>query len=175
MTDNRRHSFGVLPAAATSTVANGATSMQLVRPASVSGTLLNRSSLSKGGISMTAGGPIRRSHSKNSLFNEDVIEVSILRSPARKTCLRAPYPTDAERAMLDRVQFLSPAQTTQQVTILDALLGRELVFHVNASHTVEYLKTRIQSRQGQDGLRIIPAHIQRLSFQGQECQDEEPV
>jgi len=124
---------------------------------------------------MTAGGPIRRSHSKNSLFNEDVIEVSILRSPARKTFLRAQYPTKAEGAMSDRVQFLSPTQSTQQVTILDALLGRELVFHVNQSHTVEYLKTRIQSRQGQDGLRIIPAHIQLLSFQGQECQDEETV
>ena len=46
---------------------------------------------------------------------------------------------------------------------------------MNQTHTVEYLKTRIQSKQGQDGLRIIPAHIQVLIFNGRECQDDEKV
>jgi hypothetical protein len=35
------------------------------------------------------GGPMRRSHSKGALFNDQVYEVPILKSPARKTCLRA--------------------------------------------------------------------------------------
>lgn len=34
------------------------------------------------------GGPMRRSHSKGALFNDQVYEVPILKSPARKTCLR---------------------------------------------------------------------------------------
>ena len=174
---DRRHSFGVIPTAASSTNSSGA-SLQLSRAASISGSVFNRSSLSvsaKTGQSMTAGGPIRRSHSKSTLFNEDVIEVSIVRSPARKACFRAPYPREAAGVTSGEVDSYSPALKIQQVTILDDLLGRELVINVNQSHTVNYLKTRIQSRQGQDGLRIIPAHIQRLTFQGQECHDEDTV
>lgn len=167
----RRHSFGIIPTAASTNTLSGA-SLQLSRAASMSASIFHRSSLSKIGNSMTAGGPIRRSHSKNSLFNEEVIEVSILRSPAQKTPVRTPY---THGLVTEGVHTYSPAQQNQQVTILDDLLGRELVFNVNQSHTVGCLKTRIQSRQGQDGLRIIPAHIQRLTFQGQECHDEEQV
>lgn len=98
-----------------------------------------------------------------------------MRSPARKPCFRAPYPREAAGVTSGEVDSYSPALKIQQVTILDDLLGRELVINVNQSHTVNYLKTRIQSRQGQDGLRIIPAHIQRLTFQGQECHDEDTV
>ena len=54
--------------------------------------------------------------------------------------------------------LFSPSHHTRQVNVLDKLLGLHFVFSVTPTQTVEYLKSRIQSRQGQEGLRIIPAH-----------------
>lgn len=119
---------------------------------------------------------MRRSHSKNALFNEGVIEVNILKSPARKTCVRAPSEMGVQGGVSDEVKAILLAQQTREVTIYDALLKKTLgPFNINQSHTIEYLKTRIQSRQGQERLRIIPAHIQLLSFKGTECNDLDKV
>ena len=61
------------------------------------------------------------------------------------------------------------------MNVLDKLLGLHFVFSVTPTQTVEYLKSRIQSRQGQEGLRIIPAHIQLITCRGEECHDDENV
>ena len=152
--DNRRHSFGVAPTSSSSIALDANLQM-------------NRSSLPFG-----IGGPIRRTKSKTSLFNENVIEVSILKSPARKAFYAAP-PAVCGNATADGllVEPTGPQQTGGQVTVLDALIGCELAISLPASSTVGQLKTRIQSRQGQNGLRIIPAHVQRLTFRGEECHD----
>jgi hypothetical protein len=71
--------------------------------------------------------------------------------------------------------LFSPSHHTRQVNVLDKLLGVHFVFSVTPTQTVEYLKSRIQSRQGQEGLRIIPAHIQLITCRGEECQDDENV
>lgn len=118
---------------------------------------------------------MRRSHSKSALFNEDVLEVSLLKSPARKTCFRTPYQSGVQGGLSDGVQALLIAQQSRPVTIYDRLQLCNFVVNVTHTHTVEYLKTRIQSKQGSDGLGIIPAHIQVLYFNGRQCQDDETV
>jgi len=104
---------------------------------------------------MSAGGPLRRSHSKSALFNEDVLEVSLLKSPARKTCFRTPYQSGVQGGLSDGVQALLIAQQSRPVTIYDRLQLCNFVVNVTHTHTVEYLKTRIQSKQGSDGLGSI--------------------
>jgi len=148
--------------------------MPVDKPSSGASATHNRVvSLKGNALSTTAEGPIRRSLSKSALFgHEDVIEVNILKSPAHKKCIRAPHQTGVQIGVHEGAP--SPQQT-RQVTIVDALLGRDLVFNINQSHTVQYLKSRIQSRQGQEGLRIIPAHIQLLTCNGRECYDLDQV
>lgn len=170
---NRRHSFGVLTSSSSAALNAPYAASQSGKAPSANATALSLSrSMS---IASNAGGPMRRSHSKSTLFNEDVLEVSLLKSPARNTNIRAPYQPGVQGSGSDRAPAHGHAQ--QEVAVLDRLQGqeRELWVKVDPTHTVEYLKTRIQSRQGQEGRRIIPAHIQVLIFDGRERDDNEMV
>jgi hypothetical protein len=170
---NRRHSFGVLTSSSSAALNAPYAASQSGKAPSANATALSLSrSMS---IASNAGGPMRRSHSKSTLFNEDVLEVSLLKSPARNTNIRAPYQPGVQGSGSDRAPAHGHAQ--QEVAVLDRLQGqeRELWVKVDPTHTVEYLKTRIQSRQGQEGRRIIPAHIQVLIFNGRERDDNEMV
>ena len=117
---------------------------------------------------------MRRSHSKGALFNDEVFEVPILRSPARKNVYRAPT-IGVQGVVGSEARAIPVLHHSREVSVVDKLLGRHFVFNITSTHTFESLKTRIQSRQGQEGLRIIPAHIQCLTYKGVECPDTDEV
>ena len=81
---------------------------------------------------------MRRSHSKSALFNEDVLEVSLLKSPARKTSIRTLYQPGVQGVLSDGVQAHMHAQQAQQeVAILDRLQARQLFVNVNQAYVVK--------------------------------------
>ena len=77
---------------------------------------------------------MRRSHSKSALFNEDVLEVSLLKSPARKTNIRTPYQPGVQGVLSDGVQAHMQAQ---EVAILDRLQARQLFVNVNQAYILK--------------------------------------
>jgi len=106
------------------------------------------------------GGRLKRSVSSSTLFKEDVLGVSIFKSPPRKR-------SELERLMQESVHI--------QVKVKDLLLDRMLRVECRPDSTFLELKERIQSYQGHNRLRIIPSHIQQISFNGEECADEMKV
>ena len=118
---NRRHSFGVLTSSSSAALNAPYAASQSGKAPSANATALSLSrSMS---IASNAGGPMRRSHSKSTLFNEDVLEVSLLKSPARNTNIRAPYQPGVQGSGSDRAPAHGHAQ--QEVAVLDRLQGQE--------------------------------------------------
>jgi len=107
---------------------------------------------------MSAGGPLRRSHSKSALFNEDVLE--------RKTCFRTPYQSGVQGGLSYGVQALLISQQSRPVTIYDRLQLYNFV--VNVTHTHGRIPQDPHSEQARIGWT-------GLYFNGRQCQDDEQV
>jgi hypothetical protein len=132
---NRRHSFGAFASSSSASLNAPYAGPQPSRTSSANATALLRHSTSMTSTTSNAGGPMRRSHSKSALFNEDVLEVSLLKSPARKTNIRTPYQPGVQGVLSDGVQAHMQAQ--QQVAILDRLQARQLFVNVNQAYVVK--------------------------------------
>ena len=105
-------------------------------------------------------GRLKRSVSSSTLFKEDVLGVSIFKSPPRKR-------SELERLVQESVHI--------QVKVKDLLLDTMLRVECRPDSTFLELKERIQSYQGHNRLRIIPSHIQQICFNGEECADDMKV
>ena len=65
----------------------------------------------------------------------------------------------------------TPNSANSNLTVRDALLGKELGLEVNATTTFGDLKWLVQSVQASSGVRVIPTHFQVLSLDGVELDD----